>query len=412
MKPFLMALIFLVASLISTSIAAAQTSPQFRDGFKAIADQIPDVVGQPLEEEQIAPNGDILQRTTRGLMVWRKADRWNSFTDGSFTWILGPYGLQSRPNGESFAWEQLAPPPAPAPLPVPEPVAPVAAQPPAVYQPAPLPPAPPTPAPMPPTPTPFPLQSYSPDVRAMDDESGGHGVMVKDFMQGIDREWSQVWGWRPHRPTTIYLYFDGYRMASGATSILGMNFYGNVDSFAANSSVVRGNDLQTGGWAILINMSYRYGQDDWEDTTRANVLEEYAHVMQMDMARDAGPQWFKEGVAQWNAYSKIWGTLGEKSHVHYAYSYLSNGTLPSLMSLNGNWDSYIAAAPENLEAAYGASYLAVKYLAGRVGGMPLIQTLQRVAAGESFDSALQNATGYSVARLEGEYRSTIPATTE
>ncbi len=411
MKRVLFLLILLTATLATAPAAQAQTGPQFRFGFKALADQIPSVVGQPLEEEQIAPNGDIVQRTTTGLMVWRKVDRWNSFTDGGSTWILGPYGLQSRPNSESFAWEQSQAPVA-APQPAQEAATPAVAQPTIAPPPTPLPPAPPAASPMPPTPTPFPLQSYSPEVKAMDDESGGHGVMVKSFMQGIDQEWSQVWGWRPHRPTTIYLYFDGYRMASGATSILGMNFNGNVDSFAANSSVARGNDLQTGGWAILTNLSYRYGQDDWEDTTKANVLEEYAHVMQMDLAGDAGPQWFKEGLAQWNAYSKVWGTVGEKSHVHYAYSYLSNGTLPSLMSLDSNWDSYVAAAPENLEAAYGASYLAVKYLAGRVGGMPLLQTLQRVAAGESFDSALQNATGYTVARLEGEYRSTIPSTTE
>ncbi len=124
---------------------------------------------------------------------------------------------------------------------------------------------------------------------------------------------------------------------------------------------------------------------------------------------DAGPQWFKEGLAQWNAYSKIWGTIGEKSHVHYAYAFYSQGTLPSLTSLNSNWSDYAGSAPEKLEAAYGASYLAVKYLAGRVGGMPLLQTLQRVAAGESFDSALQNATGYSVGRLDGEYKGSIPS---
>jgi sucrose-6-phosphate hydrolase SacC (GH32 family) len=56
----------------------------------------------------------------------------------------------------------------------------------------------------------------------------------------------------------------------------------------------------------------------------------------------------------------------------------------------------------------GASFLAVKYLTARVGALPLIQALQRTAAGEDFDTALQATTGYSTQRLEGEYRSSIP----
>ncbi len=405
MRRLLFVFALLLAALAISPSALAQTGPQFRFGFKALADQIPSVVGQPLEEEHIVANGDIQQRTTRGLMVWRKADRWNSFTDGSFTWILGPYGLQSRPNGESFAWEQPSAAPISAPQPVMEPPAPAPiAQPPA--QPAPT-PVPPAPTPVPPTSTPLPLRSYSPDVKAMDDLSGPHGVMVKAFMQVVEQEWAQAWGWRPHRPTTVYLYFDGYRMADGASSLLGLPIYDH-DNFAANSSVVRGNDLQTGGWAILMNLAYNYGSENWEDTTKSNLLLEYAHVMETDLANDAGPQWFKEGFAQWMAYSKIRETVGEKSHVHYAYTFFSEGKLPSLMSLATNWNSFISAAPENLEAGYGASYLAVKYLASRVGGMPLLQTLQRVAAGEDFDSALQNATRYSVSRLDGEYKGTIP----
>ena len=407
MKRLAFVLIFLTVPLMAGTVALAQSAPQFRDGFKALADQIPTIVGQPLEEEQIAPNGDILQRTTGGLMVWRKADRWNSFTDGSFTWILGPYGLQKRPNTESFPWEQPAPVSVASPPPIVEPTAAPQPVPPAPVQPA------PTPVPPTPTPTPFPSQSYPPDVKAMDAESGGHGVMVKSFLQGLDQQWARVWGWRPHRPTTVYLYNDGYRMADGAASIMGLHIdYWNLDNFAVNSSVLRGNDLQTGGWAILMNLSYRYGLDDWEDTTKSNLLIEYARVMQMDLTNDVGPEWFKQGLALWMAYSTIGGTVSEKSHVHYAYTYYTAGTLPSLMTLSTNWNDFLGAAPENLEVGYGASYLAIKYLSGKVGGMPLLQTLQRVAAGESFDSALQNATGYSVARLDGEYKSTIPSTSE
>ena len=40
-----------------------------------------------------------------GLLVWRKADNFTAFTDGGTTWVNGPNGLQSRPNGERFSWE-------------------------------------------------------------------------------------------------------------------------------------------------------------------------------------------------------------------------------------------------------------------------------------------------------------------
>jgi hypothetical protein len=50
-------------------------------------------------------SGNAAQRTTRGLLVWRKADNWTAFTDGFRTWIGGPAGLETRLNTQRFAWE-------------------------------------------------------------------------------------------------------------------------------------------------------------------------------------------------------------------------------------------------------------------------------------------------------------------
>ncbi|MHB8992987.1 MAG: hypothetical protein ACYC66_15300 [Chloroflexota bacterium] len=397
MKRLFLAVLLATATLLAIGgVALAQAGPEFRLGFKALADQVPAAVGEPLEDEHGTTNGDVIQRTTRGLMVWRKADRWTTFTNGATTWLLGPFGLQSRSNGELFPWEQPSAGTAPVALPV-------------VELPAPAPaPAPTAPAPAPPAPTPVPLGSYSPDVKAMDDESGGRGVMVKGFLQEVDAEWARVWGWRPRRPTTVYLYYDGYGMADGMSQILGHNLsWSDRDRIAITNAVARGVDRGTGGWAILMNLTYRSGLDDWEETTKANLLHEYGYIMQSDLFGEAGPQWYREGFAQWIAYAKVPGTISEKSVVAYAESFKEKNSLPSLMTLNGDWSGTLNAGPEGYQAAYGASYLAVKYLSGRVGGMPLLQTLERVAAGESFESALQNATGYSVSKLEGEYRSSI-----
>jgi plastocyanin len=62
-------------------------------------------VGDCLEDQRFAANGNAEQRTTGGLLVWRKADNWTAFTDGFRTWLNGPAGLQVRLNTTRFAWE-------------------------------------------------------------------------------------------------------------------------------------------------------------------------------------------------------------------------------------------------------------------------------------------------------------------
>jgi len=49
-----------------------------------------------------------VQRTTRGLLVWRKADGAIAFTNGSRTWVAGADGVQQRRNDERFPWEAPA----------------------------------------------------------------------------------------------------------------------------------------------------------------------------------------------------------------------------------------------------------------------------------------------------------------
>jgi len=95
-------------TILTSGTAAAQAGPEFKLGFGVLAGLIPDVAGQPVEDEHYATNGDSVQGTTKGLMVWRNADNWTAFTDGALTWVNGPYGLQHRPNSERFDWERTA----------------------------------------------------------------------------------------------------------------------------------------------------------------------------------------------------------------------------------------------------------------------------------------------------------------
>jgi len=99
----------LATVILASAVAAAQPKPEFTLGFKALADQISEVVGEPLGNEYLTADGDSLQKTTKGLLVWRKADNWTAFTDGARSWVSGPEGIQARGNDERFPWEATSP---------------------------------------------------------------------------------------------------------------------------------------------------------------------------------------------------------------------------------------------------------------------------------------------------------------
>ena len=100
-------LLALPFSAVRSELVGAQGDCTFSPYFSVLSDQIPDVVGQCLEDRHVNPSsGDVEQRTTGGLLVWRKADYRIAFTDGPTTWIHGPEGLVRRPvAGPLFSWE-------------------------------------------------------------------------------------------------------------------------------------------------------------------------------------------------------------------------------------------------------------------------------------------------------------------
>jgi len=108
---------FLILAAILISVvplrASAQQvarSCQFIRDFKRLHDLAPETIGNCISRRLFQPNGDVLQYTANGVIVRRKADNWTAFTDGRQTFINGPRGLVSRPNGERFPWEHSAEP--------------------------------------------------------------------------------------------------------------------------------------------------------------------------------------------------------------------------------------------------------------------------------------------------------------
>jgi hypothetical protein len=108
----LAAILFSAAAAVVPAAVAAQTAPcRFVLGFAELRAAVgADLVGACLEDEHHNPaNGDTLQRTASGLLVWRKSDNFTAFTDGHRTWVRGPFGVQARLNGERFPWERDPP---------------------------------------------------------------------------------------------------------------------------------------------------------------------------------------------------------------------------------------------------------------------------------------------------------------
>jgi hypothetical protein len=113
--------------------AHAQAVCTFQLGFATLRSMVgAATVGDCTQNERFNPaNGNAEQPTTRGLLVWRKADNWTAFTNGYETWInAGPRGLVKRLNAQRFSWESDAGAPGTvtiaAPAQAPAPAAPVA----------------------------------------------------------------------------------------------------------------------------------------------------------------------------------------------------------------------------------------------------------------------------------------------
>lgn len=102
-----MVLAFVAMHLPVSLPAAYAAGPcRFVLGFAAFHDSIPATVGDCADDERHNPaDGDALQYTTTGMLVWRKADNLTAFTDGTRSWIAGPHGIQERLNGQRFSWE-------------------------------------------------------------------------------------------------------------------------------------------------------------------------------------------------------------------------------------------------------------------------------------------------------------------
>ena len=108
MKALQLGLVVLALVAASARSALADSGVpgcHFQLGFAALHDALPATIGDCLDDEAYAANGDSQQHTSGGLLAWRKADNLTAFTDGSHTWVNGPNGIQQRLNSERCPFE-------------------------------------------------------------------------------------------------------------------------------------------------------------------------------------------------------------------------------------------------------------------------------------------------------------------
>jgi carboxymethylenebutenolidase len=108
--------LYLVLIAVVQVVALVATAPRVHSADCTIADvltplsaQIPEVIGECLDKARPATDsGDLLQETTNGTLVLRRADAVVAFTNGQTTWLIGPRGIEQRQNSDRFDWEIAA----------------------------------------------------------------------------------------------------------------------------------------------------------------------------------------------------------------------------------------------------------------------------------------------------------------
>lgn len=109
MKRFVLTAILAVCVLMLPAAPVRAAACHFALGFATLHDLLPVQVGQCIDDASYTANGDAVQHTTGGLLVWKKPApgglQWTAFTDGYRTWVNGPFGLQERLNSRRFSWE-------------------------------------------------------------------------------------------------------------------------------------------------------------------------------------------------------------------------------------------------------------------------------------------------------------------
>lgn len=276
-----------------------------------------------------------------------------------------------------------------------------------------------------PTPTATPLVPTNPNISVVGKNPAGNADQqipwYSNFVNGVAADWAKSFGWTVPRPVTINLYTSGIIMAADA-GFYSVTPYG-LDQLltVANQPTVAVRDRRpvgpgggNGGWIIGLNVNYTGNVTAIAATappteTQGWLVHDLALGMLQDVAGTGGPAWYREGLADLLANSRVPGMNEVDQRASAWHMAAGNNMLPSVSNINQNWDSLTGTAGMTRDASYKVADQAVFLLSQKVGVPALVNVLQRTSAGEDFQSALQAVTGYNLDQLDSAYRVTMPA---
>ena len=92
-----MRVVVVLALLVASwpTVVGAQSGCSFQNGFKALAEQIPNVVGRCLGDEY-GTNSGTAQSTTEGVFLWRASDNATWFSSAGRAWVMTPDGVREQ----------------------------------------------------------------------------------------------------------------------------------------------------------------------------------------------------------------------------------------------------------------------------------------------------------------------------
>jgi hypothetical protein len=152
---------------------------------------------------------------------------------------------------------------------------------------------------------------------------------------------------------------------------------------------------------IVINCS-RLGEAGYSSLA-ITVRHELCHLAIAAVERAHGrpvPYWFNEGLAVYTS-----GRLPLPGQ-GWLPTYVSPDVAIPLIDLTTSFPE----TPAGMQVAYEQSVSIIRFLTQKYPGQPIVRICTNVAAGQTFEEAVQNVTGQTVAQLEQEWLESLGPT--
>jgi hypothetical protein len=241
------------------------------------------------------------------------------------------------------------------------------------------------------------------------------------YANSVASDWKVSFGWNVPKPLTINLYTMGILMASdaGFYSVMPISIEQLIDMSNQPTIGVRDNRPTgpgggNGGFIIGVNVNFTgvystIATSTVPTETQGSLVHGMALGMLQDVAGTGGPQWFREGLADLLANSRVPGMneVGERATAWHMED--GSGILPTVPTVNQSWNDLTARPGPMKDATYKVADQVVFFLSQKYSVPQLVGILQRTSAGENFETALQSVTGYDLSQLDSAYRVTMPA---